>query len=119
MRCGPSNSEPQEASAAAFQTVGRDGEQSRAEAMMWGVKAAPATEPPIDLWQRTAASIHPPPRIGDDGAIILQTLADAEVQTGVHKQSSAVATIVLIALKSLSRPARTMRISDHQPRQAT
>jgi len=52
---------------------------------------------------RSVPSPHPPPLIGEtNSAIVLQTLADAQVLNGADKQSDAVATIVLVALKLLS-----------------
>jgi hypothetical protein len=51
---------------------------------------------------RSVPSPHPPPLIGEtNSAIVLQTLADV-VLNGADKQSDAVATIVLVALKLLS-----------------
>lgn len=108
----PSNSEPEEVYAAPVQTIGQDLQRSRDKAMIWVVKASPATQRSIGLLQRlyaadrSAPSILPPRLIGEtSGAIVLQTLADAEVLTRVDKQSGAVASVPLIARNLLSSPA--------------
>jgi hypothetical protein len=123
-----SDNGPEEVYAAAFltigQTIGQDLERSRDKAMIWVVKASPATRRSIGILQqlyaadRSAPSIHSPPPIGETSGA---TLADAEVLTGVDKQSGAVATVVRPQI--VSSPAqtmtRTMIRNDHQLLQAT
>jgi len=101
----PSNSGPEEVYAGAFQTIGQNREPLQDRAMIWVVKASPATQRSTGLLQqvyaadRSAPPPHPPPLIGEtNNAIVLQTLADAQTD----KQSDASAIIVLVTLKLLS-----------------
>jgi Protein of unknown function (DUF992) len=105
----PSNNGPEEVYAGAFQTIGQGQELSHDQAMIWVVKASPATQRSTGLLQqlyaadRSAPPPHPPPLIGEtNNAIALQTLDDAQALTGADKQSGAGAIIVLVALKLLS-----------------
>jgi hypothetical protein len=105
----PSNNGPEEVYAGAFQTIGQGQELSLDRAMIWVVKASPATQRSTGLLQqlyaadRAAPPPHPPPLIGEtNNAIVLQTLADTQALSGTDKQSGADAIIVLIALKLLS-----------------
>jgi hypothetical protein len=82
---------------------------SQDRAMIWVVKASPATPRSTGLLQqlyaadRSAPPPHPPPLIGEtNNAIVLQTLADAQALNGTDKRSGAGAIIVLVALKLLS-----------------
>jgi hypothetical protein len=101
----PSNNGPEEVYAGAFQTIGRG--QDRA--MIWVVKASPATQRSTGLLQqlysadRSAPPPHPPPLIGETNSeIVLQALDDPQALTGADKRSEAAAIIVLVALKLLS-----------------
>ena len=101
----PSNSGPEEVYVAGFQTIGRG--QDRA--MIWVVKASPATQRSTGLLQqlysadRSAPPPHPPPLVGETNSeIVLQALDDPQALNGANKQSDAAATIVLVALKLLS-----------------
>jgi len=100
---------PEEVYAGTYQTIGQDQVQLHNQAMIWVVKASLATRRSTGLLQqlyaadRSAPSPHPPPLIGEtNSAIVLQTLADAQLNNGADKQSQAGATIVLVALKLLS-----------------
>jgi len=104
----PSNSGPEEVYVAGFQTIGRG--QDRA--MIWVVKASPATQRSTGLLQqlysadRSAPPPHPPPLIGETNSeIVLQALDDPQAIDGANKQSDAAVKIVLVALKLLSSPA--------------
>jgi hypothetical protein len=104
-----SSNGPEEVYAGTYQTIGQDQLQLRNHAMIWVVKASPATQRSTGLLQqlyaaeRSAPSPHPPPLIGEtNSAIVLQTLADAQAVNGADKQSDAAATIVFVALKLLS-----------------
>src|SRR5262249_32649895 len=105
----PSNSGPQEVYGGAFQTIGQDQQPSHDLAIIWIVKGSPGMHQSAALLQqvyaadRSAPSPHPPPLIGEtNSGIVLQTLADAQLNNGADKQSQASATIVLVALKLLS-----------------
>jgi len=104
----PSNSGPEEVYAGAFQTIGSQ-ELSHDRAMIWVVKASPATQRSTGLLQqlysadRSAPPPHPPPLVGEtNGEIVLQTLTDPQPPNGADKHSDAEAIIVLVALKLLS-----------------
>jgi len=104
----PSNNGPEEVYAGAFQTIGRG--QDRA--MIWVVKASPATQRSTGLLQqlysadRSAPPPHPPPLVGETNSeIVLQALDDPQAQNSAEKRSDAAVTIVLVALKLLSSPA--------------
>ena len=108
----PSNSGPEEVYAGAFQAIGSDQELAYDRTMIWIVKGPPATRRSTGLLQqlyaadRSTPSSHPPPLVGEtNSTIVLQTLADAQALNGADKQSAAVATIVLVALKLVSSPA--------------
>src|SRR5215472_16977573 len=105
----PSNSGPEEVYAGAFQTIGRGQDLSQDRAMIWVVKASPATQRSTGLLQqlysadRSAPPPHPPPLIGETNSeIVLQTLTDPQPPNGADKHSDAEAIIVLVALKLLS-----------------
>src|SRR5262245_58059006 len=104
----PSNSGPEEVYAGAFQTIGSQ-ELSHDRAMIWVVKASPATQRSTGLLQQlysadqSAPPPHPPPLVGEtNGEIVLQTLTDTQPPNGADKHSDAAAIIVLVALKLLS-----------------
>ena len=104
----PSNSGPEEVYAGAFQTISSQ-ELSHNRAMIWVVKASPATQPSAGLLQqlysadRSAPPPHPPPLVGETNSeIVLQTLTDPQPPNGADKHSDAEAIIVLVALKLLS-----------------
>ena len=103
-----SNNGPEEVYAGAFQTIGSQ-EVSHDRAMIWVVKASPATRASTGLLQqlysadRSAPPPHPPPLIGETNSeIVLQTLADPQAPNGAGKRSDAAVTIVVVALKLLS-----------------
>ena len=104
----PSNNGPVEVYVGAFQTLGSQ-ELSHDRAMIWVVKASPATQRSTGLLQqlysadRSAPPPHPPPLVGEtNGEIVLQTLTDPQPPNGADKHSDAEAIIVLVALKLLS-----------------
>jgi hypothetical protein len=84
----PSNG-PEEVYAGTYPTIGQDQVQLHNQAMIWVVKASLATRRSTGLLQqlyaadRSAPSPHPPPLIGEtNSAIVLQTLADAQLNSG-------------------------------------
>src|SRR5215831_4909207 len=108
----PSNSGPEEVYAGAFQTIGRGQDLSQDRAMIWVVKASPATQRSTGLLQqlysadRSAPPPYPPPLVGETNSeIVLQALDDPQALNSADKRSDAAVTIVLLALKLLSSPA--------------
>ena len=108
----PSNDGPEEVYAGAFQTIGRGPDASQNRAMIWVVKASPATQQSTGLLQqlysadRSAPPPQPPPLVGETNSeIVLQALDDPQALNSADKRSDAAVTIVLVALKLLSSPA--------------
>jgi len=108
----PSNNGPEEVYAGAFQTIGRGPDPSQDRAMIWVVKASPATQQSTGLLQqlysadRSAPPPYPPPLVGETNSeIVLQALDDPQALNSADKRSDAAVTIVLVALKLLSSPA--------------
>ena len=108
----PSNNGPEEVYAGAFQTISRGLDPPQYRAMIWVVKASPATQRSTGLLQqlysadRSAPPPHPPPLVGETNSeIVLQALDDQQAQNNAEKRSDAAVTIVLVALKLLSSPA--------------
>src|SRR5262245_61399891 len=104
----PSNNGPEEVYAGAFQTIGRGPDPSQDRAMIWVVKASPATQHSTGLSQQlySADRSAPPPLVGETNSeIVLQALDDPQALNSADKRSDAAVTIVLVALKLLSSPA--------------